>query len=76
VGVVPFTLMWDAIAAQFPNQTALLLGVSFLLIVYLVPNGVAGLIEEHLGARRRKSDRVLFSIRIGDWVAQWPTQRR
>ncbi len=44
-GVIPFTLLWELIAAQFPNQTTLLLGASFLLIVYFIPNGIAGLLE-------------------------------
>jgi branched-chain amino acid transport system permease protein len=44
-GVIPFTLLWEVISAQFPNQTTLLLGMSFLLIVYFIPHGVAGLLE-------------------------------
>ncbi len=52
-GVIPFMLLWDLISAQFPNQTTLLLGVAFLLIVYLIPNGVVGLIESRL--KRRSS---------------------
>ena len=51
VGVIPFTLLWEVISAQFPNQTTLLLGVAFLLIVYLIPNGMAGLIEETVHGR-------------------------
>ena len=46
VGVIPFALIWDLISAQFPNQTTILLGVSFLLIVYVIPNGFVGLIED------------------------------
>jgi branched-chain amino acid transport system permease protein len=45
VGVIPFTLLWEVIAASFPTQTVLLLGVAFLLIVYFIPQGVVGLIE-------------------------------
>lgn len=45
VGVVPFTLLWELIAASFPTQTVLLLGLSFLLIVYFIPNGVVGRLE-------------------------------
>jgi branched-chain amino acid transport system permease protein len=45
VGVIPFTLLFEAISAEFPNHTSLLIGVAFLLIVYLVPNGVTGLVE-------------------------------
>ncbi len=46
VGVIPFYMLWDLISAHFPNQTMLVMGVAFLLIVYLIPNGVAGLIEK------------------------------
>ena len=42
LGVIPFTLLWELISAHFPTQTVLLLGISFLLIVYFIPNGVAG----------------------------------
>ena len=45
LGVIPFTLLWDLISGTFPNQTTLLLGSAFLLIVYLIPNGIAGLLE-------------------------------
>jgi branched-chain amino acid transport system permease protein len=52
VGVIPFTLLWDEISAQFPNQSTLLLGVAFLAIVYLVPNGVVGWFERIARLRR------------------------
>lgn len=52
VGVIPFALVWDVISAQFPNQTTLLLGVAFLLIVYAIPNGFVGLIEQALARVR------------------------
>ena len=55
VGVIPFTILWELIAARFPNQTVLLLGVSFLLIVYLVPNGVVGAIEKGLQRMRARA---------------------
>ncbi len=45
VGVVPFALVWDVVSAQAPNQSILLLGVAFLLIVYFIPHGVIGLVE-------------------------------
>ncbi|MDU8944669.1 branched-chain amino acid ABC transporter permease [Ovoidimarina sediminis] len=54
VGVIPFTFLWEAISASFPNQTTLLLGVSFLVIVYLLPKGFVGLlvaIRQRLDAR-------------------------
>ena len=37
LGVIPFVLVWELIAVNFPNQTTLLLGVCFLLIVYVIP---------------------------------------
>ena len=42
LGVIPFALVWDLITAQFPNQTALMLGIAFLLVVYVIPNGIGG----------------------------------
>ena len=47
LGVVPFVLVWDLITAKFPNQTALMLGVAFLLIVYAIPHGFVGLGEKY-----------------------------
>ncbi len=49
VVVIPFYLLWDLTAQYFPNQSALALGIAFLLIVYLIPNGVVGLIENLTG---------------------------
>jgi len=53
VGVIPFTLIWEAITISFPNYTTLFLGVSFLLIVYLLPNGFVGLFENLIARARR-----------------------
>jgi len=60
LGVIPFTLLWELISAKFPAQTTLLLGAAFLLIVYFIPNGVVGLIEDTLRHRHqwRASARV------------------
>ena len=52
LGVIPFTLMWEAISIEFPDQTTLLLGVCFLLIVYVIPNGITGLIEDAWHGRK------------------------
>ncbi len=46
VGVIPFTFLWEVISASFPNQTTLLLGLSFLIIVYLLPKGFVGLLQK------------------------------
>jgi len=46
VGVIPFTLLWEFISSEFPTQTTILLGACFLLIVYFIPRGVVGLLED------------------------------
>ncbi|MEJ8473268.1 branched-chain amino acid ABC transporter permease [Roseibium algae] len=46
IGVIPFILLWETITVSFPYSTTLFLGLSFLLIVYFIPNGVVGLIEK------------------------------
>lgn len=58
VGVIPFTFLWEAISASFPNQTTLLLGVAFLVIVYLLPRGFVGLIDS---VRRRAANREAWA---------------
>ncbi|GAB4355753.1 MAG: branched-chain amino acid ABC transporter permease [Gammaproteobacteria bacterium] len=54
LGVIPFTLLWEVISAQFPNQTTLLLGIAFLLIVFAIPDGVAGHMETLLRYLRER----------------------
>jgi len=68
LGVIPFTLLWELISAKFPAQTTLLLGAAFLLIVYFIPNGVVGLVEDALRGRGEwlKSLRLLHSRRSRD----------
>jgi branched-chain amino acid transport system permease protein len=39
-GVIPLTALFEYLSARFPNYFSVLLGVTFLVIVYLVPNGV------------------------------------
>jgi branched-chain amino acid transport system permease protein len=39
-GVVPLTALFEILSARFPNYFSVLLGVTFLVIVYLVPSGV------------------------------------
>lgn len=56
VGVIPFTIIWEFVSIQFPNQTTLFLGVAFLLIVYVLPHGVVGRLEQ-LRARMRGAER-------------------
>jgi len=46
LGVVPLALLFEVLSANFPNYYSILLGVVFILIVYVVPNGVIGLVEK------------------------------
>ncbi|MBX3578726.1 MAG: branched-chain amino acid ABC transporter permease [Rhizobiaceae bacterium] len=46
VGVIPFTILMDQVSARFPNHTMIVIGLAFLAIVYLIPNGVTGLLEQ------------------------------
>ena len=44
VGVIPMTLLFEFLLSRFPDRFTILLGVVFLLIVYVVPKGVASLL--------------------------------
>jgi branched-chain amino acid transport system permease protein len=46
LGVVPLVILFEILQANFPNSFSILLGVTFLIIVYFVPNGVVGLIDQ------------------------------
>ncbi|MFO1364717.1 MAG: branched-chain amino acid ABC transporter permease [Burkholderiales bacterium] len=48
LGVVPLTLLFDYLLARFPNHFSIMVGIAFLLIVYAIPQGVAGLVERLL----------------------------
>lgn len=56
VGVIPFTLVWEYVSIQFPNQTTMFIGLIFLLIVYVLPNGIVGRLEQ-VAVRLRTGDR-------------------
>ncbi|MCI5073863.1 branched-chain amino acid ABC transporter permease [Oricola sp.] len=46
LGVIPFTILFDQISANFPNYTSLLIGIAFMAIVYYLPRGVIGLVDD------------------------------
>jgi branched-chain amino acid transport system permease protein len=48
VGVIPFTFLLEAVSSNFPNQTTLVIGIAFLVIVYILPNGFVGLLDKIL----------------------------
>jgi branched-chain amino acid transport system permease protein len=53
LGVIPFTILFDRISSSFPNHTSLLIGVAFMAIVYFLPRGVIGLVDDIRAMRRR-----------------------
>jgi len=54
VGVIPFTIIWEWTSIQVPNQSTLFLGFTFLLIVYVLPNGIVGRFEQILSKIQRR----------------------
>lgn len=57
VGVVPFTILMEIISARFPNHTAIVVGIAFLAIVFLLPHGVTGRLEQlRQTVQRRKGN--------------------
>ena len=56
VGVIPFTILLEVIEANYPTQTILVMGIAFLLIVYLVPHGVVGRLEEAYAKLKRRQN--------------------
>jgi branched-chain amino acid transport system permease protein len=54
LGVIPLVLLFEVLTANFPNSFSILLGAVFIAIVYVLPNGVTGLLADIRG-RLRKS---------------------
>jgi branched-chain amino acid transport system permease protein len=46
LGAVPLVLLFEYLGANFPNHFSILLGLVFIVIVYLVPQGIAGWISK------------------------------
>jgi branched-chain amino acid transport system permease protein len=59
-GVIPLALLFEVLSASFPSHFSILLGLTFMLIVYFLPDGVIGLIERWWRSARA---RVLISRR-------------
>jgi len=55
VGVIPFTIVMDFISSNFPNHTMIVVGLAFLAIVYLIPQGVTGLLEKAQARWKQRS---------------------
>ncbi|BAT61518.1 leucine/isoleucine/valine transporter permease subunit [Variibacter gotjawalensis] len=44
LGAVPLTLLFEFLSARFPTTFTIIIGVIFLLVVYALPTGIAGLL--------------------------------
>ena len=60
LGVVPLVLVSEVLSAHFPQSFLIILGIVFLVTVYFLPDGVAGLIERwRAGTRRSERSRAV-----------------
>ncbi len=55
LGAVPLFFLFEWLSANFPNHYPIFLGSLFIAVVFLLPNGVAGLIDQ-LQSRRNESE--------------------
>lgn len=46
LGVIPLALLFEYLLANFPNHFSILIGLAFMLIVYAIPRGIVGLLEQ------------------------------
>lgn len=46
LGAIPLVLLFEYLGANFPNHFSILLGLVFIVIVYFVPQGIAGLLAQ------------------------------
>lgn len=54
LGAIPLTLLFEFLSARFPSTSTLIMGVVFLLIVYALPSGVAGLWDRLVARQARR----------------------
>lgn len=46
VGVIPMLLVSEFLSTRFPNYFTILIGLAFMAIVYFIPRGVVGVVED------------------------------
>lgn len=51
LGAAPLVLLFEYLSAGFPNHFSILLGLVFMVIVYLVPNGLVSLLRRQGGGQ-------------------------
>jgi branched-chain amino acid transport system permease protein len=63
LGVIPLVLLSELLQVRFPFWYSVLLGLVFMVIVYFLPRGVTGLVEDAWEALRRPID-------VWAWLSQ------
>ncbi len=56
LGVVPMTVLSEILSTNYPRAYSVILGAVFLISVYVLPDGIAGLIERGWARARRRRD--------------------
>ncbi len=64
VGVIPFTIIMDIVSVRFPNDTSIVIGIAFLVIVYLLPDGITGRLEQLWERLRNRNSHVEVPSRV------------
>jgi branched-chain amino acid transport system permease protein len=58
-GVIPLVILFEVLLAKFPNHFSIMVGIAFLLIVYAIPRGIVGLVEDmQLSLQKAKGARA------------------
>jgi branched-chain amino acid transport system permease protein len=67
-GVIPLTALFEFLSVNFPNVFPILLGATFLVIVFLVPGGVVALLQRwsarRAAAKLKKEERPKTEERL------------
>jgi branched-chain amino acid transport system permease protein len=56
LGIIPLIVLSEALQVQFPFWYSVLLGLVFMVIVYVLPRGVTGLVEDAWSRRAQLRD--------------------
>jgi branched-chain amino acid transport system permease protein len=63
LGVVPLILLSEVLQVRFPFWYSVLLGLVFMVIVYMLPRGISGLVEDGGGLLARPWPRLATASR-------------
>lgn len=64
LGAIPLFLLFEWLSVNFPNHYPILLGLAFIAVVFVLPRGVIGFVEERL-TRSRARQHQLTTAKTG-----------